>query len=132
MSDYDHSHALKEVTVRDDRTHVEAMLRKLDAYAQSGGKEALGDFLTALVVGDLAEATAHADGVNIKYLRTYMRYLHCRVPRTHVNLGRPVLRVIRGLMKDEGQPIRQSMVEKAMVGFASRLRALMHKEDSGD
>ncbi len=122
MTHYDHSSMLKYVA-ESDRVHVNSMLDKLDAYVQSGGKESLGDFLTALVIGDLAEATAHTDETNIKYLRQYVQYLHCRVPMKHVNLGREALRVIREVRKDG--PISQAMVTRAMNGFEPRLRALI-------
>ncbi len=124
MSDYNHSSALKEVTEA-DRSHVNFMLNKLDDYACSGGKEGLGDFLMALVTGDLEGATARADDTNIKYLRTYMQYIYCHVPCEHVNLGRPVFRAIQQLRKEEEKPVSQKMVEEALGDFKFRLRELM-------
>ena len=80
----------------EDRDHVEHMLSKLDKHCQIGG--GLGDFLRALIVGDLHGACAHADGTNIKYLRMYSKYCYNQLPGHRSNLARPVLRALDEVM----------------------------------
>lgn len=120
MSNYDHSWALRTVAKK-DQAHVEHMLTKLDKYAKSGGKEGLGDFLTALVLGDLLEAVAHADDVNGKYLQQYAQYIYSRLPGTHVNLGRGVFQAIRRVRAAASVPISREMVDRAAAIFEAQL-----------
>lgn len=122
MSNYNHSWMLQQVAEA-DWACVDYMLTKLDEYAKSGGKEGLGDFLTALVYGDLTEAVAHADGTNVKYLPQYVRYVYNRLPSTHVNLGRAVFQAIRRVQAATSVPISQEMVKHAAAVFEAQLQS---------
>ena len=124
MSDYGHTCALKDL-VGTDRAHVEYMLTRLDTFVKSGGKTGLGSFLSALVLGDLAEAVGCADDVNIRHLRRYVQYIYCHLPTTYVNIGGVLFRQLRRLISETGLPISQRMVAEALDAFMPRMRQLM-------
>ena len=126
MSLYNHTPTLLQVDAS-DRGHVEDMLCRLDSFAQEGGESVLGDFLLAIVNGDLMAAVAHADETNAKYLCQYARYVFNQLPGTHVLVSRPVLRMIKTLQDAVG-PVTTEMVEQALEEFraalSSRVRAV--------
>ena len=106
-----------------DVPHVDKMLARLDEYARSDGKSMPGDFLTALIIGDLFRAAFYADDVNKKYLYLFAKYLHNDVPGTHVDLARAPLAAIR---KAAGKHVvlTRAMVDDTTREFETRLQDL--------
>lgn len=109
----------------DDVPHVEKMLTKLDAYASSDGKavHSLGNFLMALVIGDLFRAVCHADTINLKYLDLFVKYVYNDLPGTHVHLAGEPLRAIRKVMWKH-VVLTRAMVDDATRAFDQRLQEL--------
>ena len=125
---YEHAKYLEQVD-EEDLSHVDHMLCKLDAYCQAG--ESLGDFLRALIIGDLHGACAHADGTNIKYLRLYSKYLYNQLPGDKTNLVRPIVRVIEEVSAKHGS-LEQDQVAKAAAMFRLSLRQEQEAAKRGD
>ena len=119
---YDHAETLKAVELQDVH-HVAAMLAKLDAYGRSGGAAIPGDFLTAIIVGDLYEAAFRADGVNKKYLPEYCRYIYNNLPGDLIGLATAPLRAIRDTMGGKAA-LTGPMVENATPEFLKALRTV--------
>ncbi len=116
---YKHGAYLDEVA-SEDRDHVGRMLTRLDEYCQGTG--ILGDFLSAIIVGDLHRAVGHADGTNVKYLALYSKYCYNQLPLLSQDLARPLFRALYATRDVYEWPTRDQ-VRKA----ARRLRgALKH------
>lgn len=125
---YEHADYLKQVD-EEDLKHVDYMLCKLDAHCQAD--EPLGDFLTALIIGDLFDACGRADGVNIKYLPMYVKYIHWQLPSDKTNLVRPVVRVLNEVIAKHGY-VNRDQVAKAAAMFRLTLRQEQEAAKRGD
>lgn len=129
---YDHMETLRSVA-REDVPHVDRMLHELDAYARSEGRAIPGDFLTAIIVGDLYEAALRADDVNAKYLREYIKYVLSRLPDMWVGLAVQPLKAIRDTMGGKAA-LNRMMVKNATPEFLKALRVVTWevREESRD
>ena len=125
--DYDHAETLKAVDPH-ERMHVDKMLCRLDAYGRTDGRAIPGDFLTALIIGDLYEAALRADDVNAKYLREYCKYLCNQLPGNLIGLAIQPLKAIRDTMGRKAA-LNRSMVENATPEFLEALRTVTGKRE---
>lgn len=121
---YEHEKYLEQVPP-EDQDHVDFMLRKLDDYAKTGAP--IGDFLTAVVMGDLGGAAAHADGTNKKYLRLYSNYCYNQLPSDKQSLLCPVVRDLQAVLKKRGWMTRGQVAEASNM-FRSLLVDIMDEE----
>ncbi len=119
---YDHRETLNTIAP-EDFAHVEKMLAKLDAYGRSDGRAVPGDFLTAIIVGDLYEAALKADDVNRKYLPEYCKYVYNQLSSDLIGLATRPLGVIKEAMGRK-TPLVWSMVAGATPEFQKALRTV--------
>ncbi len=122
---YDHTEYLEYVRSVDpaDVESVGYMLKRLDRYVMSGGKEGVGDFLQGIILGDLELAAGHADDTNKRYLALYSRYCYNQLPGELVLLLRPLSRVLRGRLFGD-KPLTKTDIQEAAEEFDKALGVL--------
>lgn len=125
---YEHSLYLQQVE-DDDHDHVERMLSKLDEHCLKGSP--LGDFLSAIIVGDLNGAAGHADGINKKYLALYSMYCYNQLPADKQSIAQPIMRLLYKLKGKYGWMTR-GQVARAIDAFREALVEILQKEPAKD